>query len=161
LNCLVHNRLRCKRRWHPFQKSSTFIKPENDWEKFGCEDPRVSKINRQVLYFLHCIVNVSILRALYQVGVAITRDFKKIQEKHLVTPFNSKAMSLFPEKVDGRYAVVLSVIQTARPGLRWHILTERNNVSPTYWEGWYSLLDDNIIPLERSPKDILSRGTAN
>jgi predicted GH43/DUF377 family glycosyl hydrolase len=30
--------------------------------------------------------------------------------------------------------------------------------SPTYWEGWYSLLNDNIIPLERSPKDHIEAG---
>jgi predicted GH43/DUF377 family glycosyl hydrolase len=30
--------------------------------------------------------------------------------------------------------------------------------SPTYWEGWYSLLNDNIIALERSPKDHIEAG---
>jgi predicted GH43/DUF377 family glycosyl hydrolase len=30
--------------------------------------------------------------------------------------------------------------------------------SPTYWEGWYSMLNDNIIPLERSPKDHIEAG---
>jgi len=95
-----------------------------------------------------------------RVGVAITHDFKKISEKHLVTPFNSKAMSLFPEKVSGRYAVVLSV-NTDIPPTRIAIAyfdREEQMYSPTYWEGWYSLLDDNIIPLQRGPKDHIEAG---
>ena len=95
-----------------------------------------------------------------KVGVAITRDFKKINEKHLVTPFNSKAMSLFPEKVAGRYAVVLSV-NTDIPPTRIAVAyfdREEQMYSPTYWEGWYSLLDDNIIPLQRGPKDHIEAG---
>ena len=95
-----------------------------------------------------------------KVGAAITNDFKNIKEKHLVTPFNSKAMSLFPEKVAGRYAVVLSV-NTDLPPTRIAVAyfdREEQIWSPTYWEGWYSLLNDNIIPLERSPKDHIEAG---
>jgi predicted GH43/DUF377 family glycosyl hydrolase len=69
-------------------------------------------------------------------------------------------MSLFPEKVDGRYAVVLSV-NTDIPPTRIAIAyfdREEQMWSPTYWEGWYSLLNDNIIPLGRSPLDHIEAG---
>ncbi len=143
-----------------FKNRRQFIKPEYDWEKFGCEDPRVSRINGKFYIFYTALSTFPFCAPCIKVGVAITKDFKKIQEKHLVTPFNSKAMSLFPEKVDGRYAVVLSV-NTDLPPTRIAVAyfdREEQMWSPTYWEGWYSMLNDNIIPLERSPKDHIEAG---
>ena len=143
-----------------FKNRRQFIKPENDWEQYGCEDPRVSRLNGKYFIFYTALSTFPFCAPCIKVGVAITRDFKKIQEKHLVTPFNSKAMSLFPEKVAGRYAVVLSV-NTDLPPTRIAVAyfdREEQMWSPTYWEGWYSMLNDNIIPLERSPKDHIEAG---
>jgi predicted GH43/DUF377 family glycosyl hydrolase len=143
-----------------FKNRHQFIKPEYDWEQFGCEDPRVTKMNGNFYIFYTALSQFPFCASCIKVGVAITRDFKKIKEKHLVTPFNSKAMSLFPEKVAGRYAVVLSV-NTDLPPTRIAIAyfdREEQMWSPTYWEGWYTLLDDNIISLERSPKDHIEAG---
>ena len=143
-----------------FKNRRQFIKPEYDWEQFGCEDPRVTKMNGKFYIFNTALSTFPFCATCIKVGAAITNDFKKIKEKHLVTPFNSKAMSLFPEKVAGRYAVVLSV-NTDLPPTRIAVAyfdREEQIWSPTYWEGWYSLLNDNIIPLERSPKDHIEAG---
>jgi beta-1,2-mannobiose phosphorylase / 1,2-beta-oligomannan phosphorylase len=143
-----------------FKNRRQFIKPEYDWEQFGCEDPRVTKMNGKFYIFYTALSTFPFCPTCIKVGAAITNDFKKIKEKHLVTPFNSKAMSLFPEKVAGRYAVVLSV-NTDLPPTRIAVAyfdREEQIWSPTYWEGWYSLLNDNIIPLERSPKDHIEAG---
>jgi predicted GH43/DUF377 family glycosyl hydrolase len=143
-----------------FKNRRQFIKPEYDWEKFGCEDPRITRIHGKFYIFYTVLSSFPFCAPCIKVGCAITRDFKKIDEKHLVTPFNSKAMSLFPEKVAGRYAVVLSV-NTDLPPTRIAVAyfdREEQMWSPTYWEGWYSLLNDNIIALERSPKDHIEAG---
>jgi predicted GH43/DUF377 family glycosyl hydrolase len=143
-----------------FKNRRQFIKPEYDWEQFGCEDPRVTKMNGKFYIFYTALSTFPFCSTCIKVGAAITNDFKKIKEKHLVTPFNSKAMSLFPEKVAGRYAVVLSV-NTDLPPTRIAVAyfdREEQIWSPTYWEGWYSLLNDNIIPLERSSKDHIEAG---
>jgi predicted GH43/DUF377 family glycosyl hydrolase len=91
-----------------FRNRRQFIKPEYDWEQFGCEDPRVTKMNNKFYVFYTALSAFPLRGECIRVGVAITRDFKKIDEKHPVTPFNAKAMSLFPEKIMGRYAVVLT-----------------------------------------------------
>jgi predicted GH43/DUF377 family glycosyl hydrolase len=143
-----------------FKNRHQFIKPDNDWDKFGCEDPRVTKMNGKFYIFYTALSNFPFCADCIKVGVAITTDFKKIKEKHAVTPFNAKAMSLFPDKVAGRYAVVLSV-NTDLPPTRIAVAyfdREEQMWSPTYWEGWYSLLNDNIIPLQRSPKDHIEAG---
>ena len=143
-----------------FKNRHQFVKPDNDWDKFGCEDPRVTKMNGKFYIFYTALSNFPFCADCIKVGVAITKDFKKIKEKHLVTAFNSKAMSLFPDKVAGRYAVVLSV-NTDLPPTRIAVAyfdREEQMWSPIYWEGWYSLLNDNIIPLQRSPKDHIEAG---
>ena len=143
-----------------FKNRHQFIKPDNDWDKFGCEDPRVTKMNGKFYIFYTALSNFPFCADCIKVGVAITTDFKKIKEKHAVTPFNAKAMSLFPDKVAGRYAVVLSV-NTDLPPTRIAVAyfdREEQMWSPTYWEGWYSLLNDNIIPLQRSPRDHIEAG---
>ena len=143
-----------------FRDNCQFITREHEWEQFGCEDPRVTKIDGKFYVFYTALANFPFRAEGIRVGVAITRNFKRIQEKHLVTPFNSKAMSLFPEKISGRYAVVLSV-NTDIPPTRIAVAyfdREEQMWSPTYWEGWYSLLNDNIIPLQRSPNDHIEAG---
>ena len=143
-----------------FTNRRQFIKPEYDWEQFGCEDPRVTKMDGKFYIFYTALAAFPFRAPGIKVGVVITRDFNNVQEKHLITPFNSKAMSLFPEKVDGRYAAVLSV-NTNLPPTRIAVAYfdhEKQMWSPSYWKGWYSLLDDNIIPLERTPQDQIVAG---
>jgi len=56
-------------------------------------------------------------------------------------------MSLFPEKVGGKYAAVLSV-NTDIPPTKIAVAyfdREEQMWEPSYWDGWYSLLDDHII----------------
>ena len=39
-----------------FKNRRQFIKPENDWERFGCEDPRVTKLNgKYYIFILPCL----------------------------------------------------------------------------------------------------------
>jgi predicted GH43/DUF377 family glycosyl hydrolase len=143
-----------------FRNRHQFIKPEFEWEQYGCEDPRVTKIDGKFYIFYTALSAFPFCAACIKVGVAITSDFKSIQEKHLVTNFNSKAMALFPEKIGGRFAAVLSANTDIPPGKIAVAYFDREEQlwEPSYWEGWYSLLDDHIIPLQRSPKDQIEVG---
>lgn len=143
-----------------FKNRHQLIKPEYDWEQFGCEDPRVTKMNGKFYVFYTALSAFPFCAEGIRVGVAITRDFKKIDEKHPVTPFNAKAMSLFPEKIMGRYAVVLTAntdIPPAKIAVAYFD-DEEQMWSPEYWKGWYSLLNENTIFLQRSPKDHVETG---
>ena len=143
-----------------FKNRRQFIKPEYDWEKFGCEDPRVTKMNGKCYIFYTALSTFPFCAPCIRVGLAVTRDFKKVLEKHPITTFNSKAMSLFPEKVGGRYTAVLSVNTDIPPTEIAVVYFDREEQmwEPSYWDGWYSLLNDHIIPLQRSPKDHIEAG---
>ena len=143
-----------------FKNRRQFIKPEYDWEKFGCEDPRVTKMDGKFYIFYTALSTFPFCAPCIRGGLAITRDFKKVLEKHPVTTFNSKAMSLFPEKIGGRYAAVLSA-NTDIPPTKIAVAyfdREEQIWDPSYWDGWYSFLNDHTIPLQRSPKDQIEAG---
>src|SRR5271157_3575444 len=76
-----------------FKNRRQFIRPEYDWEKFGCEDPRVTKMNGKFYIFYTALSGFPFSADNIRVGMAITLDFQHIDEKHPVTPFNAKAMS--------------------------------------------------------------------
>ena len=91
-----------------FKKREVFITPEYPWEKFGCEDPRVTKIEGNYFIFYTALSSFPFEVSGIKVGLAISKDLKTISEKHLVTPFNAKAMTLFPEKINGKYIAILT-----------------------------------------------------
>jgi predicted GH43/DUF377 family glycosyl hydrolase len=95
-----------------------------------------------------------------RVGVAVTNDFQKIDEKHPVTPFNAKAMSLFPEKINGRFAVVLTANTDIPPSKIAVAYFDREEQmwSPSYWMDWYASLNQHTIHLQRSSKDHVEAG---
>src|SRR3989344_9174745 len=92
-----------------FRNRTRFIYPEHDWEKYGCEDPRVTRFNHEYYIFYTALSDFPPTNRGIKVGLAISKDLKKIHEKHLVTPFNAKAMTLFPERINGKITVIVTV----------------------------------------------------
>src|SRR5690606_18041483 len=82
-----------------FSEQRQFIKPEHDWEMFGCEDPRITKFGDTFYIFYTALSTYPFSAPGIRSAVALTKDFKTIERKALVTPFNSKAMTLFPETI--------------------------------------------------------------
>jgi beta-1,2-mannobiose phosphorylase / 1,2-beta-oligomannan phosphorylase len=143
-----------------FTNRHQFIRPEHNWEQFGCEDPRVTKTDGKFYIFYTALSSFPFNADNIKVGLAITRDFKRIDEKHLVTPFNAKAMSLFPEKINGKYVVVLTA-NTDKPPSKIALAyfdREDRMWSPAYWQNWYTALEKNTINLQRSNRDHIEAG---
>jgi predicted GH43/DUF377 family glycosyl hydrolase len=136
------------------------IKPEHEWEKFGCEDPRVTKLGGKFYIFYTALSTYPFRAEGIRIGLAITTDFKRIETKYPVTTFNSKAMALFPGKINNKIAAVLTV-NTDKPPARIGLAFfdhEEQIWSPEYWEGWYSFLDDHVLTLKRTPQDHVEVG---
>jgi predicted GH43/DUF377 family glycosyl hydrolase len=143
-----------------FKYRRQFIKPEYYWERFGCEDPRVTKLGGKFYIFYTALSTYPFCAEGIRIGLAITRDFKEIEAKYPVTPFNSKAMALFPGRVGGKMVAVLTV-NTDNPPAKIGLAffdQEEQIWSPEYWEGWYTFLDDHVLPLQRTPNDHIEVG---
>jgi predicted GH43/DUF377 family glycosyl hydrolase len=143
-----------------FKHRRQFIKPEYDWELFGCEDPRVTRVGNKFYIFYTALSAYPFTADSIRVGLAISPDCRQIEAKYPVTTFNSKAMVLFPGKIRGKLAAVLSVNTDKPPAKIGLAFFDREDQiwAPEYWEGWYSFLDDHILPLQRSPQDQIEVG---
>lgn len=135
------------------------IKPEHEWERFGCEDPRVTKFGDTFYIFYTGLGGFPFGPDNIKVSVALTKDFN-IFEKHLVTPFNAKAMALFPGLVDGKMAAILTA-NTDRPPSRVGIAyfdAPEDIWNHDHWNGWYSSLNNHALALERTKNDHIEIG---
>lgn len=135
--------------------------PEHDWERYGCEDPRATTFEGKHYIFYTAVSEFSAEGI--KVAVAITEDCKTIKEKHIVTPFNAKAMALFPERVNGKIAVILTVNTDRPPAKICLALLDRieDLWSEEYWKPWYADWKSHVLAIDQNDeKDQVEVGSA-
>jgi beta-1,2-mannobiose phosphorylase / 1,2-beta-oligomannan phosphorylase len=143
-----------------FTDRRQLVTPSEPWDRFGCEDPRVTKIGDTYYIFYTALSEYPFRAEGIRIGVALTKDFKTIIAKHLVTPFNAKAMVLFPDKVSGQYAALLTVHTDMPPVHIGLALFDRieDIWSPDFWNAWYTSLPAHIVAIGRGQPDHLEVG---
>lgn len=143
-----------------FANRRRFIIPEQSWERFGCEDPRVTKLNGKYYIFYTALSAYPFRADGIKVGLAISKDLKTIEEKHLVTPFNAKGMALFPEKIAGKMWAALTV-NTDKPPAHICLASfdkEEDLWSEKRWQKWYQDFEKYSLNLQRRPQDHIEVG---
>ena len=144
-----------------FGKHAQVIRPEEEWEKFGCEDPRVTKFEGRYFIFYTALSKYPFAPEGIKIGLAITKDFKTF-EKHPVTPFNAKAMMLFPERVNGKIAAILTAHTDSPPAKICLALFDKveDIWSPAYWEKWHKTIDQHVVSIPKGSRDHLEAGAS-
>jgi predicted GH43/DUF377 family glycosyl hydrolase len=143
-----------------FTDRKQIIRPDQEWDMYGCEDPRLTWIDNQYIVLYTALSAYPPQPNGIRVGVALGPDLDHLTEKHLVTPFNAKAMVLFPEKVNGRYCVLVTV-NTDRPPARVGLAYFDHLYqlwSEVFWEDWYYSLDQHELWLQRLNTDQVEVG---
>ncbi len=143
-----------------FEDRTPFIVPKEEWEKFGCEDPRITYFEGTFYTFYTALSKYPFSSDGIRVAVALSKNLKKIDERHLVTPFNAKAMTLFPERINGKIVVIFSYHTDSPPAKI--VIAELDRIeelwSPSFWEKWEKNVDNCTIDLKRSPYDHIEVG---
>ena len=143
-----------------FEDCVPFIEPKEEWEKYGCEDPRVTYFEGNYYTFYTALSKYPFEASGIKVAVAVSKDLKKVNERHLVTPFNAKAMTLFPERINGKITVIVTV-NTDMPPSKIAV-AQVNKIeelwNPSFWEKWYVNLDKYTIDFKRYPTDHVEIG---
>ncbi len=144
-----------------FGEREELIVPDHEWDRHGCEDPRVTEFEGHFFIFYTALSNFPFSAEGIKVGVAVTKDWKTF-EKHPVTPFNAKAMALFPERVNGKIAAILAVDTDRLPVKICVALFDRIEEmwSVDYWNAWYANVDQHVLRLDHSDRDHLEVGAA-
>jgi len=143
-----------------FNNREQFIQPEKQWELFGLEDPRVTKLRDKYYIFYTAVSAYPANPSVIKVGLAISKDLKTIEEKYLVTPFNAKSMTVFPEKINGKVSGLLAV-NTDKPPAKIAFV-QFNKIEDIWnhqiWNQWYENVDQHTLTLQRRPQDHVEIG---
>jgi len=144
-----------------FNLRRQILTPEQQWESFGCEDPRAT-VFEGVLYLSYTALSgYPFSKDTIKVGIAVARDGKNFTERHLVTPFNAKAFAIFPERVRGKVAALLTV-HTDEPPAEICIAyadSVDDFWSPDFWNEWHKNWQSHKISFKRSDKDHIEVGS--
>lgn len=143
-----------------FRKRKPFIIPEEAWEKYGCEDPRITKFDDNYFIFYTALSAWPPNKDSIKVAMVKSKDMTNIIEKHTVTPFNAKACALFPEKINNKFSLVLTV-NTDNPPAKIAVAqfeTEEQIWDEKYWNDWYKNLDEHTIQIAKTEKDHIEVG---
>ena len=143
-----------------FTNRRQLIVPELNWEKFGCEDPRITFIDDEYFVFYTAISNYPITSDGIRIGLALSPDLKSISAKHLVTPFNAKAMTLFPKKINGNYGVIFTYgSEQGNSTVAFASFPQKSDIwSPDFWQNWTNTLDHHRLELGRLNTDRVEVG---
>ena len=98
LNFTSHLRVMHSSDGRKIEKEDAWLKPENSYEEFGIEDPRITRIDG-TYYFTY----VAVSRHGVATALASTRDFKSFQRHGIIFPPENKDVVLFPEKIGNNY----------------------------------------------------------
>ncbi len=143
-----------------FKDTQPFITPEKEWEQYGCEDPRITFFEGKYYIFYTAISKYPFGPEGIKVAVAVSKDLKKVDEKHFVTPFNAKAMTLFPERINGKVVVIFSANTDSPPSHTVFAYLDKveDLWSTKFWEKWEKEKNDNIVDFKRNPGDHVEIG---
>jgi predicted GH43/DUF377 family glycosyl hydrolase len=150
-----------------FESRQQVLIPQENWDAFGCEDPRVSYFEGRWYCFYTALGGYPFGPDNIKVGLAIGETPDTFTERHLITPFNAKAATLFPERINGDVVLLLTAhtdwtAEHPKPTLA---LARAKQVSdffdPLYWEDWHSNLESHALPqMRRSDNDHVEAGAS-
>ncbi|MDP3948045.1 MAG: hypothetical protein Q8Q41_05165 [bacterium] len=95
-------------------REKAFISPDMDYDRYGCEDPRVTKLG-DIFYITYTAIDAPLEDKSKQpnirIALATTKDFISVQKHGIIgPPASSKASALFPELVnDGKVGLALTI----------------------------------------------------
>lgn len=131
-----------------------FISPDTDYDRYGCEDPRMTKLG-DIFYITYTAINDPIEdrehRPNVRIALASTKDFKSVTKHGIIGPsMRSKAAALFPEPVNGGKIALLLTISpdstTSRVSVRYY--DSMDQVSHSSFEEWDKYLEQDKIVLQ-------------
>lgn len=150
-----------------FHSRQQVIAPQESWDTFGCEDPRATFFEGRWYCFYTALGGYPFGPDNIKVALAIGDAPDRFTERHLITPFNAKAATLFPERVNGDVVLLLTAhtdwtAEHPRPTIA---LARAKRIedffNPDYWHRWHEQLAEHALPeLRRVDEDHIEVGAS-
>lgn len=122
-------------------RKEPFISPDTDYDRYGCEDPRITKFG-DTFYITYTAIDTLIEKkdpnTKIRIALATTKDFVQVMKHGIIgPPTRSKAAALFPELVHGgKVALALTISSDST----------NSHVAVRY----FNSIDEVLKPLEKS-----------
>ena len=148
-----------------FGSRNQIIAANETWDAYGCEDPRATFFEGKWYVFYTALGGFPFGPGNIRTAVAVGNSPEELTEKHLMAPFNAKAATLFPERINGD-AVLLITAHTdftedhPRPTIG---IARSKNIedfwNPEFWIDWHNHLNDHAFPdVRRKDSDHMEVG---
>lgn len=143
-----------------YDDRKVLISPDREFDLFGCEDPRVTKIGSTYYIFYTALGGYPFSADNIKVAVAVSNDLETITEKHLVTPFNAKAMAMFPQKINGKLAALVTINTDRKPSDICYVEFDspEDIWSADFWHKWMLNVDSHKLHIRRLQDDHIEIG---
>ncbi|HEX8946614.1 MAG TPA: hypothetical protein VF829_00115, partial [Candidatus Paceibacterota bacterium] len=148
-----------------FHSRRQVIVPSEPWEQYGCEDPRATFFEGKWYVFYTALGGYPFGPDNIKVAVAVGENPEHLDEHHLVTPFNAKAATLFPERIDGDVVLMLTAhtdwtAEYPRPTIG---IARAKRIEEfwdsAFWERWHAELPQHALAeLRRADDDHMEVG---
>lgn len=145
---------------HFVRQSEPLISPDQTWDRYGCEDPRITRFSDTFYIFYTAMNAPAYTLGASRIGLATTEDFTRVRKRGVVgPPTHAKAAALFPEPVAGKIAMILT-LEPDTPSSSIAVaffddLDQLLHPSASYWNHFLSSLDQHIV---LPPPDGVYRG---
>jgi beta-1,2-mannobiose phosphorylase / 1,2-beta-oligomannan phosphorylase len=150
-----------------FHSRQQVLVPQEPWDIFGCEDPRVTFFEGRWYCFYTALGGYPFGPGNIKVGLAIGDSPETFTERHLITPFNAKAATLFPERINGDVVLLLTAhtdwtAEHPRPTIAIARAKQiQDFFDPNYWNTWHDNLASHALPeLRRRDEDHVEVGAS-
>jgi predicted GH43/DUF377 family glycosyl hydrolase len=150
-----------------FHSRQQVLIPQEPWDIFGCEDPRVTFFEGRWYCFYTALGGYPFGPGNIKVGLAIGDSPELFTERHLITPFNAKAATLFPERINGDIVMMLTAhtdwtAENPHPTIAFARAKRMEEFfDPKYWYEWHKDLPSHALPeMRRDDKDHVEVGAS-
>ncbi len=148
-----------------FHSRSQVLAPKEEWDAYGCEDPRVTLFEGKYYLFYTATGGYPFGPGNIKAAVAIGDTPDHFSERHLLTPFNAKAATLFPERINGDIVLLITAhtdytSDHPRPTIGFARAKKMEEFwNPEFWNHWHDHMQANALPdLRRSDQEHMEVG---
>jgi len=125
------------------------LEPTDEFDRFGCEDPRVTRLEMdgQALYLITYTALFAPAYSSYgnRVALASTEDFRTFQKHGVVIPdLEDKDAVIFPALIKGRIAMLHRIVPNIQL-VYFDDFEQMTNSQEDFWSGYLAALNDFTV----------------
>jgi len=127
-------------------RDEPFINPDSDFDRFGAEDPRISKLDDTFLITYTGLASPAFGPADgVRIALATTTDFRTVEKHGVVGPLaRDKDAVIFPRRIGSRIAMLHRVVPNIQI-VFFDDLERLIHPPPDFWPRHLARIDDHVI----------------